>query len=240
MKRIPFLACTLIGGLAFAADLHLAGDSTLETRDATCGIQSWGEKLRPRLKDGNTIRNCAISGTSTVTFRKTWETELIGNVKEGDYVLIQFGHNDCWHSDLKALKPGELDRFCTPEQYKDNLKAYVDEVRAKRATPILLSPTPQRAFNEKGEWAGASKQHKPYFDKLAELAREEQVDFLDMTTFGGTVLSAMGRDASKELFFVRFDGKDNVHPAESGARLFAELFLVNARMRKLSVADLFK
>lgn len=240
MRRIFLSAFAMIGGLAVAADLHLAGDSTLETREASCGIQSWGEKLRSRLKDGNGMRNCAVSGTSTVTFRKTWDAKLIGNVKAGDFVLIQFGHNDCWHSDLKALKPGEKDRFCTPDQYKANLKAYIAEVCAKKATPVLLSPTPQRSFNKKGEWAGASKQHKPYFEKLAELAREEKVDFLDMTAFGGAVLGTMGPEASKELFFAKFDGKDNVHPSESGARIFAELFLVNARIRKLPVADLFK
>ena len=96
---------------------------------------------------------------------------------------------------------------------------------------------PEYTLGGRGGW---SDETAAYFEKLAELAREEKVDFLDMTAFGGAVLGAMGREASKELFFAKFDGKDNVHPSESGARIFAELFLVNARIRKLSVAGLFK
>ena len=240
MKRLILTACALLGGIALAADLHLAGDSTLAPRSEKDHIKSWGDALRPFLKDGNAIHNYAISGTSTVTFRKAWDTKLIGNVKEGDFVIIQFGHNDCWHTEKRHEKPGVPDRFCTPDEYKANLRKYIADVRAKKATPILMSPTPQRQFNKDGVWTGVTRHHKPYFDKLPEIAREDKVDFLDMTAFGGDVLKAMGVEATKELFLFKYNGKDNVHPVEAGAKLLSKLFLEHARAQKLPVAELFK
>ena len=241
MKNIVFLLSSVIVCSAFAADIHFAGDSTLAPRAADSKIKSWGDMLRPRLADGCQIHNYAISGTSTVTFRSTWEKSLLGKVKEGDFVFIQFGHNDPWHTEKRYEKPGVPDRFCTPEDYEKNLRTFIAEVRAKKAVPILFSPTPQRSFDEKtGAWRGTGTRHKAYFDRLPGIAASEKVDFVDMTAFGGEVLKALGAEASKELFMVKFGGTDNVHPTESGARILAELFLVDVRARKLSVAACFK
>ncbi len=233
------VALALVGFTAGAATLHLAGDSTLCPRKAPDTKRSWGDALCPRLKDGHAIVNYAVSGTSTVTFRKVWEAKLLGQIKPGDFVIIQFGHNDCWHTEKRYAKPGEPDRFCTPDEYKANIKRFIAEVRARQATPIVLSPTPQRNFSKEGVFTGVTKRHKPYFDQLPALAAEEKVDYLDMTAIGNAVVAALGPDASKELFYTKYSDKDNVHPIESGARILAELFLVEARARKLAVAELF-
>ncbi|MDO5320434.1 MAG: SGNH/GDSL hydrolase family protein [bacterium] len=98
---IIVLTSTLFVCSAVGVDIHFAGDSTLAPRAADSQIKSWGDMLRPRLVEGCQIHNYAISGTSTVTFQKTWNTKLIGQIKEGDYVFIQFGHNDPWHTEKK-------------------------------------------------------------------------------------------------------------------------------------------
>lgn len=241
MKRLAFALLLPLAGVVFGADIHFAGDSTLAPRAADSQVRSWGDTLRPRLASGCTIHNYAISGTSTVTFRSTWEKKLIGRVKEGDFVFIQFGHNDPWHTEKKYEKPGVPDRFCTPEQYEANIRTFIAEVRAKKGIPVLFSPTPQRAFDEKtGKWNGVGARHKAYFDRLPGIAASEKVDFVDMTAFAGEVVKALGPDVSKELYAIKYNGKDNVHPTESGANLLAELFLCNVRARKLPVAACFK
>lgn len=239
-KKSIWFGVLLTGLSCGAATLHLAGDSTLAPRKESESARSWGEALRPHLKDGNEIINCAFGGASTVTFRKVWEEKLLGKIKPGDFVLIQFGHNDCWHTEKRYERPGVPDRFCTPDEYKSNIKRFIAEVRERNAIPVLLSPTPQRRFSKDGAFEGISGRHKPYFEKLPELAAEEKIDFLDMTTVGTNVITALGAESTKELFMCKVNGKDNVHPIASGARLFAELFLIMARTKGLSVANLFK
>jgi len=240
--KIRFLSgLVLLACAAGAADIHFAGDSTLAPRAPDSKVKSWGDTLRPRLADGCAIHNYAISGTSTVTFRDTWEKKLLGKIKEGDFVFIQFGHNDPWHTEKKHAKPGVPDRFCTPEDYEANIRRFIAEVKAKKGVPVLLSPTPQRAFDAKtGAWNGVGARHKPYFDRLPGIAASEKVDFVDMTAFGGAVVKALGAEPSKELFAIKYGGNDNVHPSESGARILAELFLVEVRSRKLPVAACFR
>lgn len=241
MNKLLFAFC-LAAGSAFAVDLHLAGDSTLAPRKPEANIASWGDALRPFLKEGNAIRNYAVSGTSTVTFRPIWDKSLIGKVKEGDFVIIQFGHNDPWHTEKKYMKPGGLDRFCTPEQYHDNLTKFIDEVKAKKAIPVLMTPTPTWHFDKKtGEWTGVRKNHQPYFAQVPVVAKETGVCFVDMTDFGNKALMKEGAEKCKAYFGMYFDGgKDDVHPSKAGAKLLADLFLKHVRERKLPVAELFR
>ena len=237
---IIVLTSTLFVCSAVGVDIHFAGDSTLAPRAADSQIKSWGDMLRPRLAEGCQIHNYAISGTSTVTFQKTWNTKLLGQVKEGDYVFIQFGHNDPWHTEKKYEKPGVPDRFCTPDQYEANLRTFIADVKAKKGIPVLFSPTPSRHFSKEGVWEGPGARHQAYFDRLPGLAQSEKIDFVDMTTFAGAVLKTMGVEATKELYMVKYNGKDNTHPTESGARILAELFLVDIRSRNLPLAACFK
>ena len=203
-------------------------------------VQSWGEVLRLHVKKGVSIHNCGKSGTSTETFRKIWENDLIGKVKEGDFVIIQFGHNDQWPTEKRFLDQGEPERFCTPAQYGRNIRRYIAEVRACKATPILLSTTPVRDFSGKdGRFMEITERKRPYMEMLSRIAEEDNVDFVDMLKIGNRVIAALGPERSKQLYICAFEGSDNVHPNECGARIFAELFLAEIRSRKLSVAGLF-
>lgn len=233
-------AAALVSVNAFAVDIHLAGDSTLETRAPECKIQSWGEKLALRLKPGHRVVNRALSGRSTVTFRKTWEDKLIGNVKEGDFVIIQFGHNDQWHTEKKYEQPGVPDRFCTPEQFGENVRRMVCEVKERKATPVVLSTTPVGFDAKSGAKPSVSAHKKPYMDQLPKVAADEQVAFVDMLAIGNATVGALGVDRARQLYVMAFGGEDNVHPTELGARLFCELFVSEVKARKLPIADLIK
>lgn len=240
-RRILLALLPLAVMSACGADIHLAGDSTLAPRSSESRIKSWGDLLRPRLAVGCQMHNYAVSGTSTVTFRSIWEQKLLGQVKEGDYVFIQFGHNDPWHTEKQYEKPDVPDRFCTPEQYESNLRRFIAEVRDRKGVPVLFSPTPSRHFDSKtGEWTGPGARHLAYFDRLPKIAASENVDFVDLTNLGGAVLKALGPEMTKSLFMIGYDGKDNTHPTEGGARIFGELVLADVRARKLAAASCFR
>lgn len=228
------LALTAVSFAVNAVTLHLAGDSTMALRNIETPLRSWGEVLRGRIKPQHQIVNYGVGGTSTVTFRKVWEERVLGSIREGDFVIIQFGHNDPW----PHREPGGPDRFCTPETYMANLRQFIREVKERKATAMLLSPTPQRRFTNDGKLYVLEK-YDSYFPLLPKLAAEEKIDFMDMTAIGGAVVNALGPQLSKELFAIKYNGKDVTHPIESGARIFAELFLAHVRANKMKIADLF-
>lgn len=219
--------------------LHLAGDSTLAWRRPDESSGSWGEALRSNLRPSARICNYAIAGRSTVTFRPQWETNLIGRVKKGDSVLIQFGHNDPCHSPKKLVDREGCDRFCTVEAFRTNLTRFVREAQARGADVLLLTPTPQRAFFGGTEWK-LSKRHLPYFAVIPEVARETGADFIDMTALGSEIVKAMGVKGSRSFYRVNANGKpDDIHPNKEGARRLARLFLDEVKRRELSVGELF-
>lgn len=233
-------ASPVANGADHMVTLHLAGDSTMAVRKAEDKVQSWGEMLRSRAGRNVMIRNYGKGGTSTVTFRKIWDASLIGNVKKGDFVVIQFGHNDFLPTEKRFRDQGEPERFCTPEQYCQNIRRYIADVRAREAFPVLMSTSPVRDFSGKdGEFVEMTERKRPYMDLLARIAQEEKVDFVDMRAIGNRVVKALGPERSKQLYICAFGGEDNVHPNECGARIFAELFLMEIRSRKLPIADLF-
>ena len=235
-----FLAsATSVAASAEPCTLHLAGDSTLAWRRPDESSGSWGEALRSNLRPSARICNYAIAGRSTVTFRPQWETNLIGRVKKGDYVLIQFGHNDPCHSPKKLVDREGCDRFCTVEAFRTNLTQYVREAQARGAEVLLLTPTPQRAFFGGTEWK-LSKRHLPYFAVIPEVARETGADFIDMTALGSEIVKAMGVKGSRSLYRVNANGKpDDIHPNKTGAKRLADLFIDEVKRRALSVGELF-
>ena len=137
---------------AFAADLFFAGDSTLES----CWVdgrkrepyRSWGDSLQRKLKGGSKVRNFARSGYSTKMFieRGAWKS-LIAEVKAGDFVVIQFGHNDQKHTTEEQVRT----LYAPPDgAYRENLRKFAAEVRAKGATPVFCTPIVRATFDDAG------------------------------------------------------------------------------------------
>ncbi|GAA5069230.1 rhamnogalacturonan acetylesterase [Lysobacter panacisoli] len=227
---------------AFASDaavptIHLAGDSTMaeklpEKRPET----GWGELLAARFRDGSVrIDNRAKNGRSTRTFIEEgrWR-DLLDATVPGDVVLIQFGHND-----QSIEKP---DRYTPPADYVRNLQRFVADVRAKDATPVLLTPVARRRFDEAGH---VLPSHGEYPDLVRALAARENVVLIDMERRSSAVLQERGAEGSKALFLWIAAGansnypkgaEDNTHFSPLGAARMAREFAFALRESGLPIA----
>ena len=127
--------------------VFIAGDSTAANKTADRRPETgWGEMLQQHFDPAKVkVDNRALNGRSTKSFiaEGKW-TALIDSVKKGDFVFIQFGHND------QSKDKGE--RYTPPEDFKKNLIKFVDEVRAKGANPVLMTPVMRRRFDKDGKF----------------------------------------------------------------------------------------
>ncbi len=171
-----FLLMLFITTASFAQKLpltvFLTGDSTAakklpEKRPET----GWGEMFQQFFDENKVvIENHAMNGRSTRTFisEGRWQM-VIDKLKKGDYVFIQFGHND--------QSKDKVDRYTPPDDFKNNLRKFVAEVRAKNAIPVLLTPVMRRRFDKDGKFYDV---HGEYPDLTRSVAKELKVQLLDL------------------------------------------------------------
>ena len=239
--------------------LFFAGDSTLDDHGQSLAgtshdpYRSWGTALRQFMVPGCTVRNYAKSGASTKSFMKSglWQT-MICDVKPGDYVAIQFGHNDQKRSSDFYLN----ERWCDPKGlFRDNVRTMVKNVREVGATPILLSPICRGSFDKDGKrlvdmtHASDGVCLGSYREAMKELSVELGCDYVDMNGLTRELMERVGRDEAMKFFVISTglvigkDGepsKDVTHPIQAGAEAFARLFLDDVRRRGLPVAEMFE
>ena len=241
---LALAALALLAPSALAKEpvtVFIAGDSTaapkLETKRPETG---WGEHLQKHF-DGRKVRvdNRAANGRSTRTFisENRWQA-ILDKLKPGDYVLIQFGHND--HSKEK------VDRYTPPADFHANLVRFVKDVRAKKATPVLLTPVMRRRFDKAGKFYDV---HGEYPDLTRRVAAEQRVALIDMHRMSEKVLVKYGPEESRKLFLQLKTGEnpnypqgveDNTHFSPLGADLMAELAVEGFRAQKLGLAKYLK
>jgi lysophospholipase L1-like esterase len=221
--------------------IYLAGDSTMaqklpEKRPET----GWGEALQKHFREDRVrVENHAQNGRSTRTFisEKRWQA-IVEKLQKGDYVFIQFGHND--ESKEKA------DRYTPPADYRRNLMEFVREVRAKKAIPVLLTPVMRRRFDAQGVFFDT---HGEYPDIVRAVAAETRVALIDMHRESERALKQYGPEASKKLFLQLAPGEnpnypkgieDNTHFSPAGAEVMARLVVDAIRDLKLGLARYLK
>jgi lysophospholipase L1-like esterase len=237
-----YVLCLLFALAATAAGkepvtIHLAGDSTMaeklpEKRPET----GWGEMLQKHFRaDRVRVLNHAKNGRSTRLFieQKLWQG-LLDSLHEGDYVFIQFGHNDGAKD-----KP---DRYTPPEDYRANLVRFVKEVRERKATPVLFTPVMRRKFTKEGVFVD---QHGVYPGIVREVAAELKAPLIDMHRASEQALVRLGPEESRKLFLQLKPGEhpnypkgieDNTHFIPRGAEVMAGLAVEGIRERKLGLA----
>ncbi len=215
----------------------LCGDSTMSIKDPRYYPETgWGMPFANFFDSTVAIENRAKNGRSTKTFisEKLWQS-VVDNAKEGDYVFIQFGHND------EAKE--KVERFTTAEEYRANLLRFVSESRSKKAQPILLTPVTRRRFDANGNILGT---HDAYSAIVCELAATEKVPLIDLDKKSQELLQQFGKDNSKWLFLQLQPGEhpnypngrdDNTHFNELGARLVAQLVLKEIRNLNLELVE---
>ena len=127
--------------------IYLAGDSTMAEKQPDRRPETgWGEALQKFFPaDKVRIANHAQNGRSTKSFiaEGRWQV-IVDKLNQGDYVFSQFGHND------ESKDKG--DRYTPPAEFRLNLIRFINEVRAKRATPVLLTPVMRRRFDKEGKF----------------------------------------------------------------------------------------
>ncbi len=221
------LALVFAPSIALAPDpitIWMAGDSTMAEKQPDKRPETgWGESFGQFFRTGEVrIANRAMNGRSTRTFiaEHRWQA-IVDSVKRGDYVFIQFGHND--------ESPDKTDRYTPPADFRANLARMVDDVRAKGATPVLLTPVRRRKFDEAGHLVDT---HGEYPDLVRAVAAERKVALIDMHRSSGDVLSRLGPDSSRAVFLQLRPGEnpnypngieDNTHFRPLGAELMAGL-----------------
>ena len=219
------------------AKILFAGDSTLDDHGRVVNpYASWGTTLEDYMRSGCSVDNYAKSGASTKSFRANgYWSSLLAAIRPGDFVGIQFGHND--------QKAGS--NFAAPDGlFRDNVRQFVSEVRALGGKPILLSPIVRGTFDDDGNLYETQLDNgtrlSQYATAMRELSVELGTDFVDMNALTHDLLVELGKEESAKLFAASA-GKsgDYTHPIPAGADAFARLFVKNVKDRGLEVAALF-
>ena len=208
---------------AGALTLHIAGDSTAAIFPATDPRVGWGAVLQPFFMDAVKVHDAAQSGRSSKSFidEGLWTT-LKTQIHPGDYVFIEFGHNDEKNADsLRYTNPATT--------YRDYLKTYVCETRSLGAIPILLTSISRRSF------AGAliTATHGAYPAAVIAVGAETSTPVIDMTERTRVWLEALGPDASLPFFAPG----DNTHLSASGAPEVAKLVVAGIVDANLPLAS---
>jgi len=216
--------------------IWLCGDSTMSIKEKKAFPETgWGMPFIYFWDSTILVENLAKNGRSTSSFRNEglWK-KVLDRAIEGDYVFIQFGHND----EVSTKKT-----YTTEAEFKNNLKQYVIEARNRKATPILFTPMARRKFDAAGKIEGT---HDLYSQIVRDVAKEEKVILFDMDKTSQQLYQQFGVENSKFLFLQLKpgehpnypDGKeDNTHFNELGARLIAQLVLDEIKKQVPLLAD---
>ena len=200
--------------------LIFAGDSLLAKSDGLAR-GSWGEMLAPHLAEGFEAVNFAKGGMSTRTYRNNgyWDN-VMALGREGDYVIISFGHNDS-----SLHRP---DRAVVPEMYVRNLVKFAEEVRTKGMKPVFVTPVATGTFAKDGRYFDQRNLTK-YAQSMKQAAAEAHVPVIDLFSVTCSKVRELGKEKSKHLYMASVDGKDYTHTTAAGAKLVKELFLQAAK-----------
>ncbi|WP_231425645.1 MULTISPECIES: rhamnogalacturonan acetylesterase [Pedobacter] len=218
--------------------LYIIGDSTAANKAADKFPETgWGMELQSFFKDEVKVDNRALNGRSTKSFRaeKRWQP-ILENLKAGDYVFIEFGHND-----EKIDKPSV---GVSLVDFKINLINYVNETRSKKAIPVLLTPISRRSFKN----GVLVDSHGGYPGVTRQVADSLHVPLIDMLIKTENLLKNLGDQASVKLFLHVDSGhvnypqgkKDDTHLSPDGAKEIAGLVVQGIKEKKLGLAKKLK
>ncbi len=204
--------------------LFLVGDSTMASKRPPPDNpeRGWGEALAAFFTDAVAVENRALNGRSTVSFRSEghWD-KVLAQLRPGDSVLIQFGHNDAKSEDPARHAPAN-------GAYQENLRLFIDEVHARDGHVIVATSIVRRRF----EGDALLPTHGDYPAAARAVAAEAGVPLIDLNEKTRELVEALGPEKSKALYlwtpplrYPRFpDGaKDDTHFSAYGAAVIAQL-----------------
>ncbi|HVS98869.1 MAG TPA: pectate lyase [Puia sp.] len=213
----------------------LIGDSTMADKEIRAYPETgWGMPFAHFFDSTVVVDNRAKNGRSTKSFlaEGRWAAVKSG-LKAGDYVFIQFGHND--EVPTKAT-------FTPAGQFESNLVLFIKETREKEANPVLITPVARRKFDSAGT---IEETHAAYSAIVRKVAAAQHVPLIDLDAESQVLLQQLGAEYSKLLFNYLAPGEnphypdgrmDDTHFNELGARRMAEIVLEDIRSLHLGLA----
>lgn len=204
--------------------VFVAGDSTVTDQRAEPGA-GWGQMLSRFFKPDLSVANHAESGETLKSFLFEHRlNKLLSGMKAGDWLLIQFGHND-----QKANWPQTYVEAATT--YRDYLRAYVGEARRRGATPVLVTSMHRRKFDAAGKIVNT---HGDYPQAVRDTAKELNVPLIDLHAMSAALYEALGPDNAWKAF--SDGGKDATHHNNYGAYQLARCVVEGIRAGVPSLA----
>lgn len=209
--------------------LWIIGDSTVRNgqRDGANGQWGWGDEIAPYFDISRiNVVNRAVGGRSSRTYYQFHWPTVLGMIKHGDFVLMQFGHNDSGPLDNKARARGTLPGNGEETRTIDNpitrrteivhtygwyLRQMIEQAKKKGATPIVLSLVPRKV------WDAGKIHREAYINWAEEAARQEHAPFVNLNEIVARKYESMGSAKVDSLF-----GDPHTHTNLAGAQLNAE------------------
>lgn len=261
LKTILCMACMCLCVMLFSSSkkqitVFMVGDSTMANKDISQGSpeRGWGMVLQGCFTEDIVVDNHALNGRSSISFiyEGRWQ-KVLDKIKPGDYVFIQFGHND-----EKADVEGKGPRHSEPgSTFDDNLSRYVNETRAKGGIPVLFNCVERRLFYDKSiadgkktaddeslrtteygeEKVNTTKlvpTHGLYTEAPRNVAKKLNVPFVDATAISHKMEEDYGVEGSRKLHMWLMPGEydfapkgrmDNTHYSIYGAHIIANLLI---------------
>ena len=232
MKKLAIFLLTFGLSLSLAAQdkivLRLMGDSTMADKDLSYENpeRGWGQRLKSHLDTGVVVANYAQNGRSTKSVQTLgiWDN-VKKDLKAGEYLFIQFGHNDSKESDTT--------RYAAPfGAYQENIRLFVDHALSVGAKPVLFTPVSRRWFDDKGNLK--ENCHGDYPAAVMQVAEEYGLPLIDANKVTQNWLKSLGDEPSRKYYMwiekgtnpKHPDGKiDNTHTNVAGARQIVNLLL---------------
>ncbi len=232
MKKAALIFAVIFSALTLAAQdkivLRLMGDSTMADKDLSYGNpeRGWGQRLKSHVDTDVAVVNYAQNGRSTKSVQTLgiWDN-VKKDLRKGDYLFIQFGHNDS--------KEDDPERYAAPwGDYQKNLRLFIDHALAVGAKPVLFTPVSRRWFDAEGRLK--TECHGDYPAAVMAVAKEYNLPVIDANKITQEWLISLGDEASRQYYMwidkgtnpKHPDGKvDNTHTKVSGARRIVELLL---------------
>jgi DNA sulfur modification protein DndE len=215
--------------------IYLIGDSTMSDKpDLDYPERGWGQLLPTFFNSSTVIDNHARNGRSTRSFiyEGRWDS-ILTTLNPGDFVVIQFGHNDGSES--------KIARYATPDEYRYNITKFINETLNSGARPIVCTPIARRKFID----GTLSDTHSVYPEIAREIAKNMNVPLIDMHKMSIELLTQLGEENSLALFLQIPAGKfekvpegkiDNTHLSEKGAVKIASLFVNEIKKQNIELA----
>ena len=217
--------------------VYTIGDSTMANKSNPTENpeHGWAQVLQQFFDDKIVVDNRAMNGRSTRSFinEKRWDS-VMKTLKKGDYVFMQFGHND-----EKENKPSVYTNSHTA--YRQNLIRFVNDARSKGATPVILSSIVRRNFNAEGTLVDT---HGLYPMEARLVAVDYKVLFIDLQYLTELLEESYGVEGSKKLHlhfnagessFYKTEKHDDTHLSLLGATEISKLVIAELKKTDLDL-----